>query len=72
MDKVKLTKGDRVIERPKVDYENNIDIWTRRGWKLDEGKPKAPVKDQTIIQEKSLSSEWKEEKPAPKPTKKAK
>ena len=62
MDKVKLTKGDRVIERPKIDYENNIDIWTRRGWKLDEGKPKAPPKDQTII----------EEKPAPKTVKKDK
>ena len=62
MDKVKLTKGDRVIERPKIDYENNIDIWTRRGWKLDEGKPKAPPKDQTII----------EEKPAPKTAKKDK
>ena len=62
MDKVKLTKDDRVIERPKVDYENNIDIWTRRGWKLDEGKPKAPPKDQTII----------EEKPAPKTAKKDK
>ena len=62
MDKVKLTKDDRVIERPKVDYENNIDIWTRRGWKLDEGKPKAPPKDQTII----------EERPAPKPVKKDK
>ena len=62
MDKVKLTKDDRVIESPKVDYENNIDIWTRRGWKLDEGKPKAPPKDQTII----------EEKPAPKTAKKDK
>ena len=62
MDKVKLTKDDRVIERPKIDYENNIDIWTRRGWKLDEGKPKAPPKDQTII----------EEKPAPKQAKKDK
>ena len=62
MDKVKLTKDDRVIERPKIDYENNIDIWTRRGWKLDEGKPKAPQKNQTII----------EEKPAPKTAKKDK
>ena len=62
MDKVKLTKDDRVIERPKVDYENNIDIWTRRASKLDEGKPQAPLKDQTII----------EEKPAPKPAKKDK
>ena len=41
---VKLVKGDRVIERPKVDYENNINIWGLRGWTLDEGKakPKAP------------------------------
>ena len=39
---VKLVKGDRVIERPKVDYENNKNIWGIRGWTLDEGKPKAP------------------------------
>ena len=39
---VKLVKGDRVIERRKVDYENNMKIWGIRGWTLDEGKPKAP------------------------------
>ena len=38
---VKLVKGDRVIERPKIDYENNKNIWGLRGWKLDDGKPKA-------------------------------
>ena len=38
---VKLVKGDRVIERRKVDYENNINIWGLRGWTLDDGKPKA-------------------------------
>ena len=42
MEMVKLVKGDRVIERRKVDYENNINIWGLRGWKLDDGKPKAP------------------------------
>ena len=41
MDMVKLVKGDRVIERRKVDYENNKNIWGLRGWKLDDGKPKA-------------------------------
>ena len=41
---VKLVKGDRVIERPKVDYENNIKMWGIRGWKLDEGKPKVEPK----------------------------
>ena len=44
MDMVKLVKGDRVIERRKVDYENNINIWNLRGWKLDDGKPKAQPK----------------------------
>ena len=44
---VKLVKGDRVIERPKVDYENNIKMWGIRGWKLDEGKPKVEPKAET-------------------------
>ena len=42
MEMVKLVKGDRVIERRKVDYENNKNIWGLRGWTLDDGKPKAP------------------------------
>ena len=44
MEMVKLVKGDRVIERRKIDYENNIKIWGIRGWKLDDGKPKAQPK----------------------------
>lgn len=44
MEMVKLVKGDRVIERRKIDYENNINIWGLRGWKLDDGKPKAQPK----------------------------
>ena len=44
MEMVKLVKGDRVIKRPKVDYENNTKIWGIRGWKLDEGKPKVEPK----------------------------
>ena len=48
MDMVKLVKGDRVIERRKVDYENNINIWNLRGWKLDDGKPKAPPKPNMV------------------------
>ena len=50
---VKLVKGDRVIERRKVDYENNINIWGLRGWKLDDGKPKAQpkVEPKPVIEE---------------------
>tara|TARA_R100001480_G_scaffold66417_1_gene78132 strand:- start:978 stop:1193 length:216 start_codon:yes stop_codon:yes gene_type:complete len=44
MEMVKLVKGDRVIERRKIDYENNIKIWGIRGWKLDDGKPKVQPK----------------------------
>ena len=49
---VKLVKGDRVIERRKVDYENNQNIWHLRGWKLDDGKPKAPkVEPKPVMEE---------------------
>ena len=44
MDMVKLVKGDRIIERSKVDYDNNQGMWTIRGWSLYEGKPKAQPK----------------------------
>ena len=44
MDMIKLVKGDRIIERSKVDYENNKGMWGIRGWSLYEGKPKAQSK----------------------------
>tara|TARA_R100000995_G_C3430782_1_gene98418 strand:- start:218 stop:427 length:210 start_codon:yes stop_codon:yes gene_type:complete len=31
-------KNGAVIERKKVDYDNNVNIWTQRGWKLHDGK----------------------------------
>ena len=31
-------KNGAVIERKKVDYENNVKIWTQRGWSLYDGK----------------------------------
>jgi len=31
-------KNGSVIERKKVDYENNVNIWTQRGWSLHDGK----------------------------------
>ena len=62
---VKLVKGDRVIERPKVDYENNINIWGLRGWTLDEGKPKAPkVETKTKIQVDQFNNKAQKKKKA--------
>tara|TARA_Y100001935_G_C16878189_1_gene301249 strand:+ start:316 stop:483 length:168 start_codon:yes stop_codon:yes gene_type:complete len=42
-----INKSGAIIERKKVDVENNIKIWTQRGWELYEDKPakkKAPKK----------------------------
>ena len=46
---VKLTnkKGD-VIERKKVDYENNIERFNMRGWFLDDGKTAKPKADKPV------------------------
>tara|TARA_Y100000114_G_C11486904_1_gene198022 strand:- start:3 stop:164 length:162 start_codon:yes stop_codon:yes gene_type:complete len=48
---IKLKKGDKVIERQKVDYEKNQSLWTLKGFSLveekistDEPKKKAPKK----------------------------
>ena len=76
MDMVKLVKGDRIIERRKVDYENNINIWNLRGWKLDDGKPKPTPKPEPKSEkpkeEPKKDSEWvKEEAPKKTETKKA-
>ena len=68
MEMVKLVKGDRVIERRKIDYENNMKIWGIRGWKLDDGKPKAQPKPEPKPEPK-VDSEWqKEEEPKSKKT----
>ena len=73
---VKLVKGDRIIERRKVDYESNINIWTIRGWKLDDGKPKAQPKPELKpvpeVKEDALSSDWIEEEKPKKSKKKDK
>ena len=57
MEMVKLiNKNGDIIERMKIQYEPNINIWTQRGWKLydEKAQPKKvePPKDQTIIEEK--------------------
>jgi len=67
MEMVKLVKGDRIIERTKIDYENNIKIWEIRGWKLFVNKPKPEPKP-----EPKVDSEWQKEQPKKPKYKKAK
>ena len=73
---VKLVKGDRVIERRKVDYENNAKMWDIRGWKLDDGKPKVQPKpepkSEPEVKVDALSSDWIEEEKPKKSKKKDK
>ena len=38
-----INDNGKVIERTKLDYENNINALTRRGWKLHGGKVAKPV-----------------------------
>ena len=44
MTTVKLIKDGKVIERSKVDFENNQGNWEIRGWTLYESKAKAQPK----------------------------
>ena len=46
---VKLTNnnGD-VIERKKVDYENNVERFNMRGWFLDDGKTAKPKVEKPV------------------------
>ena len=72
MEMVKLVKGDRIIERRKIDYENNKNIWGIRGWQLYVAKPKAEPKAEKPKEEPKKDSEWvKEETPKKTETKKA-
>ena len=56
--KIKLQKGDRIIERNYIDYKNNKTVWEFRGFK--------PVQDD-VKEEKVV-----ELKPKPKRTRKKK
>ena len=49
---MKLTNGNKIIERNKVDYEANLNTWTMRGW-----KPYVESKAQPKPQPKG-DSEW--------------
>ena len=37
---IKLKKGDKIITRPKDDYEKNLIHWQFRGYEPIEDKPK--------------------------------
>ena len=51
MNKVKLKKGDKIIERLQADYEANVANWEARGFTLasDETKKIKEVKE--VVQE---------------------
>ena len=47
-------KNGAVIERKKVDYENNVNIWTQRGWSLHDGKAVTAKTETPVKAEKKV------------------
>ena len=52
-EKVSLQKGNKIIQRPRVDYETNKSVWDFRGFKLVQDDVKENIKevDQTFENE---------------------
>ena len=58
-----INDSGKVIERSKLDYENNINALTRRGWKLHDGKKVAkPVSKPVKQAPKSVKKVAKKKK----------
>ena len=47
-------KNGAVIERKKVDYDNNVNIWTQRGWKLHDSKTVKAKAEKPVKQAKKI------------------
>ena len=61
--KISNDKNGAIIERKKVDYENNVNIWTLRGWSLHDGKTvKAKTEKPVIKAEKVVKKVTKKKK----------
>jgi len=50
---VKLQKGNKIIERPYVDYQTNKNVWEFRGFKL--------VSDAIKVEEKEVDKTFENE-----------
>jgi len=52
-EKVSLKRGNKIIQRPRVDYETNKSVWDFRGFKLVQDNVKENIKevDQTFENE---------------------
>ena len=52
-EKVSLKRGNKIIQRPRVDYETNKAVWNFRGFKLVQDNVKENIKevDQTFENE---------------------
>ena len=58
-----INDSGKVIERSKLDYENNVNIWTLRGWSLHDGKTaKAKTEKPVIKAEKVVKKVTKKKK----------
>jgi hypothetical protein len=55
-EKVSLKRGNKIIQRPRVDYETNKSVWDFRGFKLVQDNVKENIKevDQTFENESKV------------------
>ena len=55
-EKVSLQRGNKIIQRPRVDYETNKSVWDFRGFKLVQDNVKENIKevDQTFENESKV------------------
>ena len=59
--KIKLQKGDKIIERPFVDYQSNKNVWEFRGFKPVEDV----VKDDKVVELKPKKRKTRKKKDEP-------
>ena len=65
--KIKLQKGDRIIERNYIDYKNNKTVWEFRGFKpvqdvVKETKVEQPKKKKVVRKKKNVRMDLEKDK----------
>jgi len=64
LSKIKLQKGNRIIERTLIDYETNIKVWEFRGFKpvQDVVKEVKEVQQENVVELKPKKKKTKKKK----------
>ena len=58
-EKVSLKRGNKIIQRPRVDYETNKSVWDFRGFKLVQDNVKENIKENIKEVDQTFENESK-------------